>query len=174
MQRKTKGVLVGAGFLTLLGLGWRASRAKAAPPGGEQVAATVGLEILDMAGNPVPKNSPATVVEGSTYTLRTTVTNKSTKSGVAVGVNLAIQPWGGTDATPMTFSPNWFTAAFGAGVSYLFDSVFTVPAGSGGKTGQIGAYVFDPSNNIIAQAGDTLTIQSVAIVYGATVTIGLV
>ncbi len=174
MQRKTKGVLVGAGFLTLLGLGLRASRAKAAPPEGEQPAAMVGLEILDMAGNPVPPGSLGTVVEGSSYTLRMTVTNTSTKLGAGVGATLGIQPFGAIVSTPLVFSPNWFPQAFTAGQSIVFNSTFTVPAGSAGLTNIIGADVFDPSNKLLAEKTDTLTVQSAAIIYGATIGIGLV
>ncbi len=172
MEKKTKRVLVGAGFLTLLGLGWRALRAKAAPP--EQVAAMVSLEILDMEGNVVPHNSPATVVEGQTYRLRMTVTNRSTRLGVQVGANLGTQPWGAIVSTAMTFTPNWFPQAFTAGQSIVFESTFTVPAGSGGLSGIVGADVFDPNTVLIAQATDPLTVQSAAIIYGATVTIGVV
>ncbi len=174
MERKTKGVLVGAGFLTLLGLGWRASRAKAAPPEEEQVAPMVSLEILDMEGNPIPHNSPATVTEASSYRLRVTVKNTSTRLGVQVGATLGIQPWGAIVSTAMVFTPNWFPQAFSAGQTLVFESTFTIPDGSAGKTGIVGADVFDPSNKLLAQATDALTVQSAAIVYGATIGIGLV
>ncbi len=174
MERKTKKILVGAGFLTLLGLGWRALRAKAAPPEEAVVGAAVSLEILDMEGSPVPHNSPATVVEGSTYRLRMTVTNKSTRLGVGVGATLGTQPWGAIVSTAMVFTPNWFPQAFTAGQVLVFESTFKIPDGSAGLAGIVGADVFDPNNVLIAQATDPLTVQSAAIIYGATISIGVV
>jgi hypothetical protein len=130
----------------------------------------LSIEILGPDGQPVPHNSPATVVEGTTYKLRMTVKNTSTKLGMGVGATLGTQPWGAIVSTPMTFTPNWFSQAFTAGQSLVFESTFTVPDGSGGLSGIVGADVFDPSNKLIAQATETLTVQTAAIIYAATIT----
>ena len=74
---KKTGIMVGAAAL-IAGIIYAMSKK---PKEGE--GAGVAIEILDANGNPVPKKSPASLVEGTDYTIRVTVTNGSTRGGVA-------------------------------------------------------------------------------------------
>ena len=172
MQRKTKAVLAGAGFLTLLGLGWRASRAKAAPPTPEEVAAAgISIEILGPDGQPVPHNSPATVVENTTYTVRATVTNMSTRAGVAVAARFVIRFGGTLDGTGLGFNPYDTQVDFAANQTLVVSSTLYVPAGAGGMTGQLTVDVIAPTGYVIATATELLNVSVPVITYAAGLTI---
>jgi len=106
-------------------------------------------------------NSPATVVEGESYSVRLTVTNRSTKAGIPVGAPLEIvisaaTAW--TTLIPVTPS----TEAFAAGETRSFDYAMGVPLGSGGEFGQIIGLVRDPTGIEVARAAEDLNIVEVA------------
>lgn len=166
MRDKEKAALA-VGGIGLVGLlTYLATRAKAVPEG---PAAAVKIEVLDAEGNPVPANSPLTLDEGASYTVKTTVTNNTTRGGkpweadleawITAGLNL-------TELIDQVFPSHYLPGSIG-----YFYSPFTVPMGLGGKTGAIVANVFDPDNNLLDSAIIMISIRSMAIVYGATVTV---
>ena len=156
-------------FLGLFGLGGLALALSGKKPSG--YGASVSLLILDAAtGEPVPKNSPALVVEGSSYIARFTVTNRSTRLGALVGADLPITIAGVVDTTVIPFPGAWITS-FGPGQSVGWDITFTVPDGTGGMTGKVIVDVWPPSGpEPIAHVEEPLTVLSAAITYGATIT----
>jgi len=166
---KKAAVVVGVGA-GIAGLLYLATKVKAAPPPPE--AAAIRIEILDAEGNPVAHNSPAELIEGESYTVRVTVTNRSTKAGMPWEATLEIVVQAATEWT--TLIPVTATMQdFGAGQTRSFDYPMSVPVGTGGETGQIIALVNDPAGVELARAREDITIISIEIIYGATVTIGV-
>jgi len=170
MEDKKKAAAAVAG-MGAIGLAYfLATKAKAAPPPGAQ--ASIGIEILDAQGNPVPHNSPATLVEGESYIARLTVTNRSTKAG---------QPWEATfeivahastayeTLIPVTATQEYF----GPGETRAFDYPFTVPLGTGGQSGQISGVVNDLTGVRLARAIEDFTITTVEIIYAAEIIVGV-
>ncbi|GAG95626.1 unnamed protein product [marine sediment metagenome] len=74
-----------------------------------------------------------------------------------------------TDLIPCDIFPQHYLPT---SVLYFY-SHFTIPMGLGGKTGAIVANVFDPDKNMVATVTEPISIRSLAIVYGAEVTIGV-
>lgn len=150
----------------IAGLIYAVTRAKAKPPP-EGEAATIRIEIIGAACH-----FPATLLEGSPYTVRITITNASTKAGVPWEANFDIALLASTAKT--TFIPSQRkTEYFAAGQKRVFEYPISVPLGSGGETGQVLVRIFDPAGNELAYKIEPITIQAVAIIYGATVTIGI-
>ena len=166
---KKAAAAVGAGLLTAF-LVARAARAAPGPAPGGVAAAISRIDIVDaVTGNPVPRNSPATLVEGSSYTASFTVTNQSTRLGVPVGADLLILIEGMVAAVSLPFPPAWLTS-FAADQSLSSNIDFTVPDGTGGQTGVVNVRVFTPDGAILlAQAQEPVTILSAAIDYGASI-----
>lgn len=165
-KKDNKGLLA---LLGLLGLGGVVAWAM----GGEKPSgygASISMQILDAAtGEPVPKNSPALVVEGGSYIARFTVTNLSTRLGGPVDADLTIELVGAAGPGPIAF-PVPFLVLFAAGQSVSWDITFTVPDGTGGTPGAVAITVYSPTNVRLASASEPLTIESAAIIYGATIT----
>jgi len=168
MEDKGKAVAV-IGGLGIVGLvAFVATRAKAAPPEGP--AASVKITVLDAEGTPVPRNSPVTVDEGATYTVAVAVTNMTTKGGVPWEADLetwvmAAADW--TDLIPGDIYPQHYLAGQ---ISYFY-STLVIPVGLGGAIGAITVNVFDPDDNLVATAIEPLTIRSLALIYGAAISI---
>ena len=160
-----KGLL---GLLTILGLGGLGLALSRKKPSG--YGASISLQILDaVTGEPVPKNSPALVVEGGSYIARFTVTNLSTRLGAGVEAYLTIELVGAAGLGPIAF-PAPFTALFLAGQAVSWDITFLVPDGTGGTPGAIAITVYAPTGASLASVSEVLTIQSAAITYAATIT----
>ena len=93
----------------------------------------------------------ATVVAGSSYSIMLTITNKSTKGGTPVAANLGV----GIVATAGSYtliSEQVSSQSFAAGQARTFTHNMYVPAGSGGQSGSITAWIQDPAGSVIAQA----------------------
>ena len=170
MTDKEKAVAAIGGLGLVGGLVYLATRKVKAPPEGPPAA--VKIEVYDSEGNLVPSNSPVTLDEGATYTVMVAVTNKTTRGGVPWEANLETIIMAATtlvdlipyDVREALFAPN---------ETKSFTSPLVIPVGLGGQTGAITVDVFDPAGILLAYAVEPLTIQSVAIIYGATVTIGV-
>ena len=146
-----------------------AKKAKAAPPG--EGAASIEIHVYDSLGNLVPHNSPVTLIEGDSYLVTLTVQNTSIKGGVGTGASLGI----GINAISQFYTliaSVVGTKAFAAGEVKRFSYALNVPLDPG-TTGLITAWVENPSRAHIADAQVQLVITSLAIVYGATIVIGM-
>ena len=165
-KKKTSGLMAAA---ALLGLGWLMSKSQ---PPAEGTSATLGIAIYDESGNLVPQNSPAELVAGNSYTARVTVTNTSTQGGSPATANL------GTRITvliggSLILDTGRLEAAYAANGSNIYDRVFYVTPGSAGLTGQVTAAVSDPSFTLIASGFELINELQPAIVYGASVGVGV-
>ena len=180
MKGKTKAALAGLGGL--LTVGWLVSRAKAAPAPPEEEVVGVGLsiEILGPDGQPVPHNSPATVVEGRTYTLRAIVTNISTQAGQPVPATFTVKvrspapmqdPLDASRTSYLTFSPSQTSMQLAAQGQQTFDATFTPAIGTYAESGPITVDVFRPDGAAVASA--SLSVLVVAQLAG-TMSPGLV
>jgi len=172
MQRKAKVFLTGLGGL--LTFAWLASRAKAAPPAPpEGPSAGASVAIYDMDGNLVPQNSPATLGAGAWYTARITVTNTSLQGGVGVGATL-LSGVVVTIAGTRILDPGARLDFFAANETKSFDWVFYIDAGSAGATGSLTGSVFSPALDLLNTAVEPITVVAAPIIYGATMTVGVV
>ncbi|KKM96137.1 hypothetical protein LCGC14_1181150 [marine sediment metagenome] len=159
------------------------SRAKAAPPEEqppEEVGADIAIRIIDpRTGEPLSRNSPAILAEGTEYALEMTVTNTSTRMGSPVAASLTIDITGKAGPLRITFPPAW-AEPFGPGVTVAWSFPvgtaisFFVPSGTGGSTGEIVVVVRAPNGLMLASDIEPLSIQSAEISYGANVTIGVI
>ena len=164
-EEKDKGVLFLRG---LFGLGGLALALSGKKPSG--LGASISLQILDAAtGEPVPRNSPALVVEGGSYIARFTVTNQSTRLGGPVAADLTIEMVGVAGTQPISFGAP-FVVGFLAGQALSWDVTFVVPDGTGGTPGAVAITVYSPTNVRLASVSEVLTISSAAITYAATIT----
>lgn len=166
------GALVAGGALLAARALAKEEPPKEEPPG-EEPACSVALQIIDLTtGQPVPVNSPALVLEGSSYLVRVTITNTSTRLGVPVAANLTLILVGEIALTSLPF-PAPTTYAFAAGQTRTFDLTFGVPAGTGGKVGSITATVVAPNGQAICMDDELLTVEAVAVVYSCTLTLSV-
>ena len=145
------------------------------PPPGEG-GATIGITILDAQGNPVPQNSPAALLEGQIYTVMLTITNTTTKAGQPWATPLQVSIFAGTNLS--TFIPSQIASYnFGAGEIKILTFPLGIPVGTGGETGQVVARVFSPIDvgltSPLATDIEPITIGTIAIIYGATIVIGV-
>lgn len=161
--------IVGAGLAG--GLAYLFTRAKAVPPEGEKAA--LKIQVYDSEGNLVPPNSPVTLDEGATYTVRVTVTNKTTRGGVAWEATLTVDVAAFITAVGYLIPPTITAEAFTANQTRSFNYSLYIGTGLGGFSGAIDAKIKDPANNLLASASEPLIVRSLAIVYGATVVIGV-
>lgn len=148
-----------------------ATRVKAAPPPPGEGAASIVIQVYDSQGKLVPPSSPVALDEGSTYTVKLTVKNNSTKGGIPWEATLGI---GISAATPLItlISPREDMKSFGAGETKSFNYTLNIPMGAGNQSGSITAWVEDPYGIVIANAQEPLAIRELSIVYGATIVIG--
>ena len=168
MRDKEKAVLA-VGGLGLVGVITYFATRKAAPEG---PAASISIAVLGPGGVPVESNSPLTLDEGVTYTVMATVTNKTTRAGEPWEADLETWVMAGanmTDLIPYNISTQYYLPG---SIIHLY-SPLVIPMGLGGATGAIVANVFDPDGNLLATVTVPISIRSMAIVYGATVTIGV-
>ncbi|MBA7619767.1 hypothetical protein ES703_27108 [subsurface metagenome] len=168
------GEKVVVGTLGVLGTGlaiYGISRVRAeAPPEGE--GAEIGIVILGPDGQPVPKNSPVTLLEGESYVAQVTVVNATTKGGVAWEAFFRVVAVG-VGAMFYIYPSISREEYFAAGETRVFEYSFNVPMGYGGQSGEILAQVLDPAGTKIASASEPVTIETVAIIYGADIVIGV-
>jgi len=149
-----------------------ASKLRAAelpPPEGN--AASIGIVILDAAGNIVPHNFPADLYEGETYTIRVSVTNKSTKAGNPCAAVLTVANTTTLDGIGVTPGEPW-PANYSSGQTLIFDYTLAIPDGSAGKFGALYFYVNDPGGNQLASAYENVNI--LAHVLSATINPGVI
>jgi len=170
MQDKGKAALAVGGLAGLAGVIYLATKGKAAPPEGP--SASVSIEVLDSEGNPVPRNSPAVVNEGESYTVMVAVTNTTTKGGVPFEADL--ETWvmaaaGWIDLIPGDIYPSHYLPG---SIGYFY-STLNIPMGLGGMTGAITVNVFDPGGKLIATKVEPLTIKAMALIYGASISISV-
>ena len=157
---------VGTGLTVAL-----AAMGKAAPPEPGEGGAIIEIEIYDSEGNPVPSNSPRALDEGSSYTVRLTITNTSTKAGVPWDAILTVGIGAITSYTTLITAQEK-AELFSAEQTRSFDYPINVPLGSGGETGYISAWVDDPDGTTLASALEDITINEIPIDYGAVIVIG--
>lgn len=148
-------------------------KVKAVPP--EEPAGTIEIEVIG-----AQHSSPATVVEGETYTVRLTVTNLSTTAGqpceATLRISIGATVFWDTFASEVLIPAQERTENFAAGQTRTFNYTMHVSPGLGGYSGSIGASVMDPTGLIVLdQATEPLVVEAevVEIIYGATVTIGV-
>ena len=170
MDDKQKAV-VGLGLgLGAAGIIYAVAKGKEPEPEG----AGVEIEIRDSQGNIVPHNSPASLDEGETYTVKVTVTNTTTRGG---------EPW---EADLTTNIHAWVTDGFAtvnlivqhdkvntfAGSQVIpYNYVIYPEIGTGGMTGGIFVKVYDPFGNMLVQVNEDLIIIALPISYGAGIVI---
>jgi len=108
-------------------------------------------------------NSPATVTEGGSYTVRVTVTNQSTRAGhfseADLGIAISVTA-NGTNLIPTRKSSEHFLP----NETRAFDYPLSVPLGSGGQMGTIAAWIEDPTGTVLADISEVLIIESAAVV----------
>lgn len=137
----------------------------------EGLDASISIQLIDAAtGLPVPKNSPALVVESASYIARVTVTNRSTKTGAPTAATLTISIAGFAGAKTIPFPAAW-SNAFLAGETKAWEITFIVPADTAGTIARITVSVNDPGGTSVAAVVEPLTISAAAIVFAAGVTI---
>lgn len=158
---------IGIGALSIFGI----SRLLAQPPP-EGDGAAIGIVILGPDGLPVPKNSPASLLEGESYTVQVTVVNASTKAGQPWEATLDVITYG-DGAVTYFYPPVSVTELFAPGQDRTFEYPLNIPMGYGGQSGSVWAWVRDPAGVELARASEPITIESVAIVYGADIVIGV-
>lgn len=174
MNKVTKGLLVaGAEAAAVTGMIFFARQAGAGPPepppDGTQLGATISIQIIDpRTGEPVPRNSPALVIEGTSYLARITVTNASTRLGAPTDADLQILMAGLAGNTGISFPLPWVWNAPPGGVQ-PWDITFDVPDNTGPGAGEIRVQVVDPGGVELDLAIEPLTIEEAAIVYAADV-----
>ena len=173
---KQKGLLgVGLGILATGLLLLKGKQVEPLEPVEGEGAAIV-IEVYDSEGNPVPRNSPMALVEGSSYTVVLTVKNISTKGGVAWPATLSVTIHSavsiGYDQVQTLIPITTVNESFAAGQTKTFSYSLTVPLGIQGTEGQIGASVQSPTGVTLATAYEPLTIGILEIIYGATIVIG--
>jgi len=151
----------------LLGLGAYAYAKSQEPTAG--FGADISIGVLDSLGNPT-----TTVVGGGTYTVEATVTNKSTRGGIAIPATFVLVFGGTLDGTGLGFTPYDISVAFLANQPLVIRSVFTTPAGVEAMTGKVTVQVLAPTGVVIASAEELLNISIVAPVYAADLTIRIV
>jgi len=161
-DRKKALIVVGLAGLGIFAL------AKAAPAP-EGFGAGISLRTLDAIGNPT-----TTVVGGGTYTVEATVTNRSTRGGIAIPATFMLVFGGTLDGTGLGFTPYDISVAFLANQPLVVKSVFTTPTGVEGMTGKVTVKVYAPTGAVIASAEELLNIAIIAPVYVADMTIRIV
>lgn len=116
-------------------------------------------------------SSPATVVEGESYSVRLTVTNQSTKAGVpteamlriAIEAIVSLDTW----VTETLIPTQEREEHFSPGQTRTFNYTMNIPLGLAGYSGSIGASVMDPTGLIILDsASEPLIIEAVPIIPG--------
>ena len=166
MNTQQKGLAaLGAAAVIFGGIILSTNVVKAAPRPNQ---ATVSIVVYDSNGNPVPHNSPYSLNEGSTYTVKATITNTSTKGGVATAATMTFSMVG--TSSKKTYMPTVTqTYNFPAGGSLVVTGTLTSAIGDAPDTGVIAATLDDPSGNLIASASNAFTIVALPIVYGGTI-----
>jgi hypothetical protein len=140
-------------------------KAKAEPEEGEII-----IEIYDSDGNPLPHNSPFSLEEGESYTVKLTIKNTSTQGGTPVAVSLGIGISASAGGTTLIAS-RVDAKSFAAGETKTFSYSLVIPMGLGGESGTIAAWAEAPDGTDLATAQESLVITEMPIDYGATIVI---
>lgn len=168
-----KKAAVGIGLATAIAGIVVATRAKAAPPTPPE-GAGVEIEIRDSEGNLVPHDSPASLNEGETYSVKITVTNQTTRGGLPWEAELTtnIHAWV-TDgfATPNLIVQHDKVDIFAGDQAIPYNYIIFPEIGTGGMTGGIFVKVYDPFGNMLTQVNEDLIIIALPIIYGAGIVI---
>ena len=109
-------------------------------------------------------NSPASVIEGKSYTVALTITNQSTKADTPVEAMLGIGISVGTEWVTI-ISPQISSEYFSSNETRRFEYTMNVPLGSGGQQGLITAWIEDPVGKTLTSATEDLIIEK-TIVWG--------
>ena len=168
MAEKIKTGYILAGLGALGGIIYLIAKAKEAPPAPppDEPTATIVIEVIG-----AEHNSPVMLTEGESYTVRLTITNRSTKAGEPWAADLHIIISAATYSYTL-IPPQDTIEHFSAGQTRIFDYFMDIPVGSGGESGAISVTVADPIGIPIVTATEPVNIAIVEIVYGATVVIG--
>jgi len=175
MAKDGKKAAVGIGLATALGGIYLATKGKAAaPPPPPPEGAGVEIEIRDSEGNLVPHDSPASLNEGETYTVKITVTNMTTRGGLPweAALTTNIHAWvtdGFATVTLIVKHDNVDTFAGGQAIPYNYLIFHEI--GTGGMNGGIFVTVYDPFGNVLKQVNEDLIIIALPIIYGAGIVI---
>lgn len=166
MKNKTALAILGTLLATAVGVPLLLRKKEVPPP-----EAPITITILDAQGKPVPRTSPVTLTEGASYTARITARNTSTKAGTPWAATLGVGISGST-AVRQLIAAQIKQVNFAADEAKAFDFPFSLPMGSGGESGEITAWVQDPTGKAISSAREPLTIAEVPVIYSATIVIG--
>lgn len=98
----------------------------------------------------------AELTEGTTYVVKATTTNFSTKAGVPVAAVLTVNIAAVVDS--QTILDDSEVYEFAAEETHTFEFTMGVPIGAGGKAGVVVAEVLDPSGNKLAEGSLDISI----------------
>ena len=99
------------------------------------------------------------VVEGGSYTIMLTITNRSTKGGIPIAATLGV----GIRATAGSYtliSSQKSSQSFAASQTRSFTYNMYVPSGSAGQYGNITGWIEDPAGSVIAQDSGSVYIEA--------------
>ena len=105
---------------------------------------------------------PAELTEGSTYLIKATTTNMSTKAGVPVAATLTVNI--AAEVNSQIIMEDSKVYGFAAEETHTFEFSMAVPMGTGGKAGAVVAEVLDPNGNKLADGSLDVVIQPVIVV----------
>jgi len=101
----------------------------------------------------------AELTEGSTYLVKATTTNMSTKAGVPVAAPLTINIAAAVNSQVIMEDSEVY--GFAADETHTFEFSMAVPMGTGGKAGAVMAEVLDPNGNKLADGSLDVVIAPV-------------
>jgi len=157
-EKKVAETLLGLGVLGALIYGLtRPKKEEVVSPSPGEGAASISISVLDAQGNPVPHNSPTNLYEGETYTVKVSVTNKSTKAAAPYAATLTITNQSTVDGIGVTSSAPR-SDNYSADQTLNFNYTMAVPTGTAGAFGTLHFYVKDPSGNQLAAAYEDISI----------------
>ena len=103
---------------------------------------------------------PAELTEGSTYLIRATTINMSTKAGVPVAATLTVNIAAVVNSQGIMEDSEVY--GFAADETHTFEFSMAVPMGTGGKAGAVVAEVLDPNGNKLADGSLDIVIAAPA------------
>lgn len=160
------------GLLVLAGLGKAKAAEEEPPPEGE--GAAIDIVLLDSDGNPVPISGHgkfyATVDEGFSGSLSVQITNGSTKGEIPWEAIFRVVIDGGVVGSADVITVRHDEdIPFNAGQSIIFTSPVDIAMGLGGQLGYMMISIYDPEGASVASESLDITINSIAVVYDATI-----
>lgn len=144
---------------------------KAKAEEGAEGAAEVVITIEEEAIAGAISVDPNALVEGSTYTVTATVTNKSTSLGDYVPATLRTVIWSALAGVKLAPDVNR-ADTYPANSALEITQTITIPKGTVGK-GLIQVVVKDPDGNVLQQGSLAITAVAAEIDYGASVVVGV-